>query len=219
MRSAGIGQVTPGEIPTANSLLRAVGGLRGLAEAILPALGFLVIWTITQNLAASVLIPVAIAAGFVVVRLASRTPLTQAFAGIAGVAVSAGFALVTGRPEDNFVPGLLINTVSLLVLLTSILVRYPLIGLIVGVLSNDGTAWRSNAVKRRVLTVTTWLWAGLFTIRLAVEYPLYLASEIELLAAAKLILGVPFYAVVLWITWLMIRSVYGRENAAASSTE
>lgn len=215
VRSAGIGQVAPGEMPTAASLLSAVGGFRGLAEAILPALGFLVIWAVTKNLAASVLIPVAIAAVFVIVRLASRTPITQAFAGIAGVAVSAGFALFTGRPEDNFVPGIVINVVSLLVLLVSLGVRYPFIGLVVGVLSNDGVAWRANAAKRRVLTITTWLWVGLFATRLIVEYPLFLAGEVELLGTAKLILGVPFYAIVLWITWLMVRSVYGRENAAA----
>lgn len=219
VRNAGIGQVAPGEIPTAASLLKAVGGVRGLVESILPALGFLVIYTLTKNLWLSVLIPVAIALVFVIVRLASRTPLTQAFAGVAGVAISAALALLTGRPEDNFLPGLIINGVSLAVLLTSLLVRYPLIGLIVGVLSNEGLDWRRNPAKRRVLNLATALWIGLFAVRLIAELPLYLAGEVELLSGVKLILGVPFYALVLWLTWLLVRTVYRRDAASVPASE
>lgn len=211
VRSAGIGQVAPGEMPTAASLLKAVGGVRGLVEAILPALGFLVIYGATQNVAAAVLAPVAIAIAFVVVRLVSRTSPTQAFAGVGGVAISAALALFTGRAEDNFVPGLVINAVSLVVLLGSIVVRYPFIGLVVGVLSNEGLEWRQNPRKRRVLTVATLLWSGLFAVRLIAELPLYFAGEVELLATVKLVLGVPFYALTLWVTWLLVKSVYSRE--------
>ena len=217
VRGAGIGQVAPGEMPSARSLLKAVGGIRGLIESILPALGFLVIYTLTKNLVASVLIPVAISLVFVVIRLVSRTPITQAFAGVAGVAVSAAFALLTGRPEDNFVPGFIINGVSLAVLIVSILVRYPLIGLIVGVLSNDGLDWRTQPAKRRVLTLATVMWCGLFAIRLIAELPLYFAGEVEMLGTVKLVLGVPFYAIMLWLTWLLVRTVYRRDNAATAA--
>ncbi|HEV7957025.1 MAG TPA: DUF3159 domain-containing protein [Marisediminicola sp.] len=211
VRNAGIGQVAPGEMPTAASLLAAVGGARGLIESILPALSFLVIWTLTRNLALSVLVPVATALVFVIIRLVSRTPPTQAFAGVAGVAISAALALFTGRAEDNFLPGLIINVVSLVVLLASLAVRYPLIGVIVGVLSNEGLEWRKDAAKRRVLNLATVLWAGLFAVRLIAELPLYFAGEVELLAGVKLVLGVPFYALVLWVTWLLVRAVYRRQ--------
>lgn len=215
VRNAGIGQVAPGEMPTAASLLKAVGGVRGIVEAILPALGFLVIYAATGNLVAAVLVPVAIAIGFVLVRLLSRSSVNQAFAGVGGVAISAGLALFTGKPEDNFVPGLIINAVSLLVLVVSILARHPLIGLIVGVLSNDGLEWRNSPAKMRVLTLATLLWCGLFLLRLVAELPLYFAGEVELLGTVKLVLGVPLYAVLLWVTWMLVRSVYRRENTAA----
>lgn len=218
MRKTGLGQVAPGEVPTAGSLLAAVGGVRGLAESILPGLGFLVIYTLTKSLVLSVLAPVALAVTFVVVRLVTRTPLTQAFAGIVGIAISAILALVTGRAENNFVPGILINVGSLLVLLVSIAVRWPLIGVVVGFLTNEGTAWRRDRAKRRVLVLATWLWAALFALRLAVEVPLYLAKETELLAGTKLLLGVPLYAAMLWLTWLLVRAVYGRLSAEGSDT-
>jgi len=209
MRKTGLGQVAPGEVPTGRSLLKAVGGLRGLVESILPGLAFLVLYATTKNLPLSVLVPVALAVLFVVTRLLTRTPVTQAFAGIVGIAISAILALVSGRAEANFIPGIVINTVSLAVLLISILVRWPLIGVIVGFLTNETSQWRHQRAKRRVLYLTTWLWAGLFALRLAVEVPLYLAHEAEWLAGVKLLLGVPLYAGMLWVTWLLVRAVYG----------
>lgn len=210
MRKTGLGQVTPGEVPTAASLLKAIGGVRGLVESILPALGFLVLFATTKYLPLSVLVPVAIAVVFVIIRLLTRTPITQAFAGILGIAISAALALISGRAEANFIPGIVINAASLVVLLVSIAVRWPLIGVIVGFLTNEGLDWRADRAKRRVLSLATWLWAGLFALRLAVEVPLYFARQAEWLAGTKLLLGVPLYALMLWVTWLLVRAVYGR---------
>lgn len=218
MRKTGLGQVAPGEVPTAGSLLSAVGGLRGLTESILPGLGFLIMYTLTTSLVLSVLAPVALAVIFVVVRLVTRTPLTQAIAGIVGIAISAVLALVSGRAENNFVPGILINVASLVVLLVSIAIQWPLIGVVVGFLTNEGIAWKKDRAKRRVLFLATWLWATLFGLRLAVEVPLYFAKETEWLAGTKLLLGVPLYAGMLWVTWLLVRAVYGRLSAEGSDT-
>ncbi|HEY9499985.1 MAG TPA: DUF3159 domain-containing protein [Terrimesophilobacter sp.] len=216
VRKAGIGQVAPGEVPTAASLLQAVGGIRGLIEAILPGLGFLVVYAFTQEVLPSVAAPVALALGFVVIRLATKTPATQAFAGVFGIAFSAALALFTGRAEDNFVVGLVINVASVVVLLASLAARWPLIGLIAGVLTNELTAWRKDKAKRRVLTLCTWLWVGLFSLRLAVQAPLYFSGQTEWLAATKLLMGIPLYAGLLWVTWLLVRSVYLK---AAAQTE
>lgn len=208
VRKAGIGQVEPGQVPTGASLLKAVGGVRGLVEAILPGLGFLVVYAFTRQVLPSVIAPVVLAVVFVIIRLATKTPLTQAFAGVFGIAISAVLALLTGRAEDNFVPGLIINVASIVVLLVSLAVRWPMVGLIVGVLTNEWSAWRDNARKRRVLTLSTWLWVGLFSLRLLVQAPLYFSHQTELLAATKLLMGIPLYAGMLWVTWLLVKSVY-----------
>ncbi|MCW5945278.1 MAG: DUF3159 domain-containing protein, partial [Cryobacterium sp.] len=102
VRKAGIAKVEPGEVPTAKSLLEAVGGVRGLIEAILPGLGFLVAYAITRQLVPSVIAPVIIALAFVLVRLFTRSNPTQAIAGVFGIALSAGLALWTGNAADNF---------------------------------------------------------------------------------------------------------------------
>ena len=214
-RKAGIGQVTPGEMPTAASLLRAVGGVRGLVEAIAPGAIFLVVYTITNDVAPSVLIPVAVGVLFVIARAIARTTMTSAIAGLIGIAISAAFALMTGRAADNFVPGLIVNVGSLVVLLVSLAVRWPLIGLIVGVLTGGGVEWRRDNAKRRMLTLVTWLWAGFFALRLGVQVPLYFANLPEWQAVSKLVMGVPLYAVMLWVSWLMVRAVYRRAGNVA----
>lgn len=211
-RRAGIGRLAPGETPTGRALFGAIGGVRGLVEALLPGLAFLVLYTTTQQLVLSVLAPVVVSVAFVVVRLLQRTPPTQAFAGVIGVAISAVLALVSGRAEDSFVPGLIINAVSVLVLLVSIAVRYPLIGVIVGLVSGEGLAWRADRAKRRVFLLTTVLWVGLFAARLAVQVPLYSAGATAWLAGAKLIMGLPLYAAMLWVTWTLVRAVYARSS-------
>jgi hypothetical protein len=214
MRKTGIGQVAPGEVPTAASLLKAVGGARGIVESIVPGLGFLVAYSLTKNLLLSVLIPLALAVVFLVIRIVTHSGPLQALTGILLLAVSAVIALLSGKAEGNFIVGIWTNSAFLLVILISLAVRWPLIGVIVGFLTNEITEWRKDASKRRVLVIATWLWALLFGIRLGVELPLYFAHNASALAAARLVTGVPLYAIFLWITWLLVRTVYAQKSAA-----
>jgi hypothetical protein len=209
-KKSGFGAVEPGEAPSGAALLKAMGGIRGLVESIVPGLAFLVLYTITKDLTVSVIAPIVIAVVFVVIRAITRTPWTSALAGVIGLALSAGLALITGRAEDNFVLGFVINGAFLIALLVSIAVRWPLIGVIVSLIRGEGSAWRDDRAKFRVALIGTLLWCGLFAVRLGVELPLYFAKNAEALATLKLILGVPLYAGMLWVTWLLVRTVYAR---------
>jgi len=208
---SGFGRVAPGERPTAEALWGAVGGVRGLIESLLPGFLFVVVFTVTQDVALSVLVPVGIAVVFVLARLLGRSPVVPAVVGLVGIALSAGLALWTGRAEENFLLGFVINGVWLVALLISLIARRPLIGIITALLTGDG-GWRDDPAKRTVLTVTTWLWVALFALRLGVQVPLYLAGQAAALGATKLLMGLPLYAAVLWVTWLMVRAVYARSN-------
>ncbi|MCS5733207.1 DUF3159 domain-containing protein [Herbiconiux daphne] len=216
-RNAGIGQVAPGETPTGASLLKAIGGIRGLIESILPGLAFLVIFTFSKNLVLAVTAPVALSVVFVIVRLATRSAVMPAVAGLLGVGISAGLALFTGRAEDNFVVGIVINCVCLVILLISLIARRPFIGIVVGLLAGDGNGYRTDKAKFRVVLVATWCWVGLFAARLAFELPLYFAGQTELLGSVKLIMGVPLYAALLWVTWLLVRAAYAKPTAERSA--
>jgi hypothetical protein len=207
-RNAAVARVAPGEAPTGQALFAAIGGIRGLIESVVPGFAFLVVYTLTQDLWLSVLIPVAVGAVFVIVRAVTRTPVMPAVTGLLGIAVAAALALLTGNVNDNFVPGLITNAVFLIGLTVSILVRWPFIGVIAGLITGEGAAWRQDRRKLRVAYVATLLWVGMFALRLAVQAPMYLAEATQALAATKLIMGLPLYAAVLWVTWLLVRGAY-----------
>lgn len=214
MRSSAIGKAAQQEELTGRDLLAAMGGARGIADSVLPGLVFLVVYTITQQVAPSVLAPLGIAAVMLVVRLLRREPVTPAIAGFVGIGISAAFALWTGRAGDNFVPGFLINGAVLAIMLLSIAVRRPFIGIVLGFVSGD-PAWRRHPRKLRVAYVATGLWAAVMALRLAVQFPLYLLSVSDggegftsALSATKLVMGVPLYAALLWVTWLLVRRVW-----------
>jgi hypothetical protein len=193
------------ETLTAGNLFSAVGGVRGVIESTAPGFLFLVVFTITGDLFPSVIAPVAVAIVILLTRLFQRLPVLPAVSGGIGIALSAGFALWTGRAEDNFVGGFIINTVSMLVMLVSIVIRRPLIGVVTNVLVAENPA-RTNPIVRRVAYLATVVWACFFGLRLAVQIPLYLSHATGALAATKLLMGVPLYAALLWVTWLMMRS-------------
>jgi len=207
VQKSSLGQVAPGETPSGGALLAAMGGVRGLIESILPGLGFLVVFTITKQVVPSVLAPLALAVIFIVVRLVTRSPVTSAIAGAIGIGVSAALALITGNAADNFIPGFIINAVIFSAATISLIVRRPLIGVLVGLLTGD-PEWRHDKAKARVALIATILWCIVFGGRLAVELPLYFAGAVDVLAGAKLIMGVPLYAVLLWVTWLLVRTAW-----------
>lgn len=207
LRRSGLGRVAPDQPPSAATLLAAMGGVRGIIESIVPGLLFLVTYTVTRNLWWSVAAPVVIAVVFVVIRLVRRQPVTTAVAGLFGILLSAAIALLTGRPENNFVPGFFINAGILLITVVTIAIRRPLIGLVASLLLSD-PEWRQDRAQLRVAYIATWFWVALAVIRLGVELPLYFAGATSGLAAARLITGVPLYAVILWLTWLVMRTAW-----------
>jgi hypothetical protein len=47
-----------------------------------------------------------------------------------------------------------------------------------------------------------------------VQLPLYYTEQAQLLGAAKLMMGLPLYAGLLWVTWLLVRAAYSRSEQA-----
>lgn len=201
----GLGALTPGERPTLDVLFGAIGGVRGIVESVAPGFVFLVVFTVTGQLVPSVVTPVAVAVVALLVRLVQRLPVLPAVSGGVGIALSAGLALWTGRAADNFVGGFIINAVSLAVFAISLLVRRPLVAVIANVFAPAG-GWLVDVAPRRAATVATALWVIFFATRLAVQLPLYFSNLTSALAATKLIMGLPLYASMLWVTWMLLRS-------------
>ncbi|MCR2811848.1 DUF3159 domain-containing protein [Microbacterium sp. zg.Y1090] len=203
--------------PTGHVVWRAMGGWRGVLESVLPGLVFVVAYTLTidratgeANLPLSLGLSVGLALVFTVVRLVQRTPPSAAIGGLIATAVAAGLALLTGRGEDNFIPGFITNAAYGTALLVSALIGWSLIGLAAGYLMGEGAAWRRDPRKRRVFFWLAIAWAMLFYARLAVQFPLYLAGDVATLGTLKLVMGLPLFAPLVAVTWLAARALYRR---------
>lgn len=67
-------------------------------------------------------------------------------------------------------------------------------------------AWRSDRFRMRRYLWASWLWVGLFAARLAVQVPLYRSGSVGWLGTARLVMGLPLWALVLWLTWVLVRT-------------
>ncbi|HEY9308136.1 MAG TPA: DUF3159 domain-containing protein [Microbacterium sp.] len=202
---------------TGHVVWTAMGGWRGILESVLPGVVFLVAWTLTYdpetrtgNLPLSLGLSVGLAAVFTIVRLIQRQSASAAIGGLIAAAAAAGLSLWTGRGEDSFIPGFLTNTIYGTAFLVSALIGWPLIGLAVGFLMGEGTAWRADRRKRRVFFWLSLAWAALFALRLIVQVPLYFAGDVTALGTLKLVMGLPLFAPLVAVTWLAVRALYPR---------
>ena len=205
------------------SLAQAVGGVRGAAETLVPGVLFVLTYTLLRDLTIALAVSVGAALLAIVLRVLTRSAPSQALSGAVGVAICAGFALISGEARNFYLPGFLLNVgYGLLCLLSTVPFRrfrlpgtqrhvgpgpYPVIGLLLGPLTGEGLAWRRVPARLKVYQRVTWLWAGFFLLRLLVQVPLYLADLVGALGAARLAMGPPAFALMVWVSWLLLRAV------------
>ena len=204
----GVQQTADGYSVDGKSLLQSVGGVQGIVETSLPGFVYVLVYAITRNLVYSIA-AVSVAVGILTIRhLIKKRPFAQLIGSFVGIGLAIYLTLRDGgKAEDYYLPGFLTNASYGSVLLLSVIVRWPLIGLLVGFLTGQGTSWRKDRRKVRFFDLVTLLWVGLFATRLAIEVPLYLVGDVVTLGFVKLVLGLPFYLTMLWVSWLLLRNV------------
>ena len=188
------------------ALTDAIGGWRGMVDSAAPSAVFLVAFTVTgQALTPSIWAAVVAGALIAGWRLVRRQSLQQVLSGFIGVAFCAWLASRTGKAEDFYLPGLFWNVLYAAVLAGSALLRRPALGYLVGALTGDLTGWRRQPVLRRAYTLITWIFAGMFLLRLLVQVPLYLAGWVEALGAARLAMGIPLYVGTILLAYRIVQ--------------
>lgn len=209
----GLRQLASGEFDG----LAAIGGWRGMVESVAPGLVFVVVFVATREIMPSVVAAVAVALVATVARLVQRTPVTQAVGGLLGIGIGAIWAWRSGAAENFFAWGLITNAAFAIGVKISILAGWPIVGVVVATLFGRGHDWRADPEQRRRYTIASWLWVGAFVLRLAVQVPLYLNAEAGWLGAARLVMGLPLWALVLWVTWVLVNPRSPRESRPAAA--
>lgn len=185
----------------------AIGGWRGMAESVAPGGVFVTAFLVWGGFRAPVIAAVATVVLMVLVRLVQRTPVTQALGGLLGVGLGAIWAWRAGDATEFFVPSFFYTGGYALALLVSMLARWPAVGIVVGLFKGWGGRWRNHKPATRRFQAATGFYLGTQLVKLAVQLPLYFAGATAALGVAKLALGLPWFAVALFVIWRMVRNV------------
>ena len=187
-----------------HQLSTALGGRRGMAEGAIPTVGFTLSYVISSELALSIAVGAAMAVVALVIRVAQRQPVQFVVNSMVGIAIAAVFALRSGKAEDVFLPGIIYNAAYGAVMTLSVLARWPVVGIMIGSVTGNLTAWRQDPGVVRLCSRLTWLLVLPCAVRVAVQYPLYLAGEVGWLGVSKVALGWPLQVAALATMALVI---------------
>lgn len=192
------------------SLAQILGGRRGAIDASIPPAAFVVGWLAAgQSIAwgAGVAIGVAVLLGGY--RIARGDKARAVVVSLAAVIAAALIALHTGRAEDFFLLQLLSNVASALLWAASIVIRWPLLGVVVGLLIGQKTRWRRDPELVRAYSRASWVWVlGQYTLRVVVYGLLWWSGQVVALGIARTVLSWPLVAVTVATSgWVLYRTL------------
>ena len=207
-----------------HQLSSALGGRRGMLEAAIPTVAFTLIFVLMHDLRIAILASVAVVVVLTVIRIVQRSTIQFCFNALLGIGIGALFAWRAAKGGGDageqalayFLPGILYNAGYSVVMVLSVLVRWPVLGFMIGSVTGDPTGWRSDPAVVRLCGRLTWVLATPCVIRVIAQTPVYLAGKqgwwdqdvaISVLAAMKLAMGWPLQVAALVVmAWLLSRN-------------
>ncbi|WP_439384009.1 DUF3159 domain-containing protein [Amycolatopsis lexingtonensis] len=191
------------------SLAQILGGRRGALDASVPPAGFVVGWLVAgQSVAWGAGAAIAVAVGLGVYRVVRGGKVRALVVSLAAVVAAALIALHTGRAQDFFLLQLMSNVASALLWAASIVVRWPLLGVIVGLLLGQKTRWRRDAVLLKAYSRASWVWVLQYVLRVVVYGLLWWAGQVIALGVARTVLSWPLVALTVAVSgWVLYRAL------------
>jgi lysylphosphatidylglycerol synthetase-like protein (DUF2156 family) len=188
------------------TVIKALGGKKGLIDSGLPAVVFLVTFNLRNNLREAIVAALSLSICLAIVRLAKRDTIQHSISGILGVLICAYFANRSGNASDFYIPKLLTNLAYGSAYLIANLVGWPLLGIVLGPLLGENFEWRKNPERKKVYTRASWIWVAMFFSRIAVQYPIYRSGNVNLLGTVNLAMGYPLFFAAAYGSWLVIKT-------------
>lgn len=198
---AGGGARPEREFPT---LLEQMGGVQGVVASTIPVAVF-VVANVAFGLQPALVAALVAGVGIAVWRVSRKQALQPAVSGLFAVGIAAFIAYRTGEARGFYLPGLLFSAACGLAFLVSMLVRWPLAGVVWHAVNGDGQSWRADPRLLRAYTFATGLWTLVFAARVVVQGWLYSAAEETWLGIARLAMGYPLVGLALLGTVWAVR--------------
>lgn len=219
----------PASVDTVEAVVRAqlskaLGGRRGMLEAATPTLLFTIVFLATKELRLALALSVAAAVALLVVRLVQRSTVQFVVNAMVGIGIGWFFVTLSARNGGDanqqalayFLPGIIYNTVYSVLLSLTCLIRWPLVGFMVGSVTGDPTAWHRDRQVVRLCTRLTWLLVLPCLLRVVVQAPLWLGGHsgaiapetaVAALGVLKIVMGWPLQLTALaGMVWLLSRN-------------
>ncbi|MBB5956619.1 hypothetical protein FHS29_003205 [Saccharothrix tamanrassetensis] len=188
------------------SLAQLLGGRGGALDASLPPLAFALGWVLAgQSISVGALAAVVCGAVIGGVRLFRGDRPRAVVVSVALVVLAAYVALQTGRAEDFFLLQIFLNAASALVWTASIVVRWPLLGVVVGLVTGQKFRWRQDPDLVRAYRVASWPWVGQYVLRVLVFGALWMAGQVVVLGFMRAALTWPLQVACIAVSWWLLR--------------
>ncbi|MGH3519079.1 MAG: DUF3159 domain-containing protein [Haloechinothrix sp.] len=183
-----------------------MGGVSGMFFSAVPVIVFVVANGLF-GLTAGIWCAVGSAVAITVLRVVRKEPLQPAISGFFGVAIAAFIAYRTGTAKGFFLFGIWTSLVYGSVFVLSVIVRWPLAGMVWNFLNGAGTAWRKDKYSLRGYDIATLAMASVFAARFVVQRWLYEEDQTGWLGVAKIAMGFPLWGLALLVVvWAVRRS-------------
>jgi hypothetical protein len=201
-----VSNASAAESDSGHPLAALIGGPRGAIESMLPPVIFVCVYLATSgNLTAAVISALAIGVILAALRISRGEKPVRVVGALLVVVLAATVAYYTGSAVAYFWPLVLANVASALAFAFSILIRWPLLGVIVGPITGTGMRWRKDPDLLKAYSKASWLWVLLNVVRAAVQVPLIQGEDLWALAAVRPIFYVMVIGVVFW-SWRIIKN-------------
>jgi len=188
------------------TVLKALGGKKGLIDSGLPAVIFLVTFNLRNNLREAIIAALSLSIVLAIFRLVKKDTIQHSISGILGVLICAYFANRSGNASDFYIPKLLTNLAYGTAYLVANLVGWPLMGIVLGPLLGENFEWRKNPERKKMYIKASWIWVAMFFSRIAVQYPIYRSGNVNLLGTVNLAMGYPLFFAAAYGSWLVIKT-------------
>ncbi|MFU0574161.1 DUF3159 domain-containing protein [Gardnerella vaginalis] len=200
------------------SVIDSMGGVRGVIESMLPGLLFVICFVVTRNVQTTVIVAAVIAVLQVVIRFIQRQSLMGAISGLFSIGICLVWVWTSHQARDYYMMGFITNAVYGVLLAISLIVRVPALGLVIESIRKMPTEnfgawlheWLDYKPLKRAYMYVTGLWIGVFALRLVLQVPLYLTNHVVWLGTVRLIMGLPFWALAIWVSYLIIATPFMR---------
>ncbi len=180
---------------------RAVTGKVGLLDTILPPILFLLLNGLAGFTAAMI---GALGLSFIIaiLRLRRGQSLLYALAGMGSVGLAIALALLLGRSEGFFLPGIVNGGLTVALALASLLIRKPMVAWTSYLARRWPLDWYWHERVRPAYTEVTLAWLLYFGLKLFWQVSLFNGQDVSQLALINTLTGLPATILLLILSYL-----------------